>query len=383
MDNWFADLWMGIGSFFIHPLTYIGILAMLWVGYRRVNRERTMFHTALGNIRDEIFHRLLPGVLAGLILSVVAVAVGVVLNLAFSLLLTVVYLLLIIIGGARFASPAYALGLALILSHLWPGGGEMAVDPLPVLLLIAAFLMVEGLLVRLQAKRQSFSPLRLLSKRGKWIGGQRLDRMWLVPVCVLVPGDTFATGGWWPFMPISDDVSILLLPFLVGFQQSVVGQRLVRKLQGVGTRVFGLGVLVVAFVVALFFLPEWMWLPAVLMAILGRCLLQIYEYSSDRKKPFYFIPRDEGLVILGILPGSPAEKMNLMPGETIMKVHGEPVNTEWDFYQRLQLNPAYGRVEVMDHNGERRVEKAALYDDQHHELGVLFLHQNETHGRTG
>lgn len=377
MDHWFIDLLMGIGSFFIHPLTYIGLLAMVWIGYRRLKRERKMFHTSTGPVGKDVFHRLLPGVLAGIVLSVVAVASGIVLTPEFLLITTVTYLVLIVIGGAGFASPAYALGLALLLSHLLPSGWTTPVDPLPVLMFIAAFLLVEGIFMHTQSKREQYSPLRLRSKRGKWIGGQRLDRMWLVPVCLFIPGDTFPAEGWWPLFPVADDISLLLVPFLVGFRLTAVGQLMRIKVKEAGTRVIGFGVLVAIGIVIFMFLSEWTWLPVLLVAILGRVLLQVYEYVSDRLKDHYFVPRNEGVIILSVLPGSPGEKMGLLPGEMVTKVHGDSVHTEWSFYQALQINPAYGRIEVIDANGERRVEKAALYDNQHHELGLLFLHPHE------
>ncbi|QQK81559.1 PDZ domain-containing protein [Salicibibacter cibi] len=381
MDHWFIDLLIGVGSFLIQPLTYIGLLAMVGIGYRRLKRERKMFHTSTGPVGKDVFHRLLPGFLAGGLLSVVAVAFGIVLTPEFLLTMTVTYLVLIIAGGAGFASPAYALGLALLLSYFLPFGGAMSVDPLPVLILIAVLLFVEGVFMRLQSKRE-FSPLRLRSKRGKWIGGQRLDRMWLIPVCIFIPGDSFAAGDWWPLLPITDDVSLLLAPFLVGFRLTTLGQRMQLKIKDAGTRVIGFGALMLIGVALFMYLAGWAWLPVVLIAIFGRILLQVYEYVSDRMKDHHFVPKNEGIVILSVLPGSPGEKMGLLPGEIVTKVHGNPIHTEGSFYQQLQINPAYGRIELIDANGERRVEKAALYDNQHHELGLLFLHPHEEHWET-
>ncbi|MBB6450353.1 hypothetical protein HNR44_002336 [Geomicrobium halophilum] len=390
MQNWLIDIVVGIGIFFIHPLTYVGLLAMLWIGYRRVKRERKMFHTSLGSMGDDLFHRLLPGLLAGFIISIITVVTGVMLTPGYIIIAGVIYLLLILVGGARFASPAYALGVAYLLTYLLTeyvsaAGNtvadgwlleQLSIAPLPVLILIAVFLVVEGVLVRSQGKRQQFSPIRLRSSRGKWLGGQRLDRLWLVPVCLFVPGETFATEGWWPLLSVTDEVSMLVLPFLIGVQQTVIGQLMVTKVKEAGTRLMRLGILVSVGVLVYVYQP-WLAFPLLLAVILGRLCLQFYEYRSDRKKPVYFVPRTEGVVILGVMPGSPAEKMGLLPGEVITKVHQESVNDEWSFYHNLQINSAYAHVEVIDNEGEPRVERAAIYDNQHHELGLLFLHPNK------
>ena len=78
-------------------------------------------------------------------------------------------------------------------------------------------------------------------------------------------------------------------------------------------------------------------------------------------------------MILGILPSSPAEKLNLQVGEMIMKVNGFSVKTVTEFYQGLQKNRAFCKLEVIDLNGEIRFEQRALYEGEHHELGILFV----------
>ena len=45
-----------------------------------------------------------------------------------------------------------------------------------------------------------------------------------------------------------------------------------------------------------------------------------------------FIQRKNGLRILGIIPGTPAERLDILIGETIIKVNGIKINTEQEFY---------------------------------------------------
>ncbi|WP_162878450.1 PDZ domain-containing protein, partial [Klebsiella pneumoniae] len=80
---------------------------------------------------------------------------------------------------------------------------------------------------------------------------------------------------------------------------------------------------------------------AVGIAMVGREFITIRQRMNDASAAFYFSKRDHGLMILGILPQSPAEKMNLKVGEIIMKVNGYSVHTVDEFYQALQKNRAF------------------------------------------
>ena len=75
---------------------------------------------------------------------------------------------------------------------------------------------------------------------------------------------------------------------------------------------------------------------------------------------------------MGVIPESAAEKMGLKVGEFITKVNGEMATNEESFYEALQKNAAHCKLEVLDHNDQIRLLQRALYEEDHHELGILF-----------
>ena len=82
-------------------------------------------------------------------------------------------------------------------------------------------------------------------------------------------------------------------------------------------------------------------------------------------------------MILGIIPKSPAEKMALEVGELVTKVNGTLVKDEQGFYEALQRNAAHCKLEVLDTNGQIRFVQRALYEGDHHELGILFVQDDK------
>nr|WP_256522156.1 PDZ domain-containing protein [Halobacillus sp. A5] len=96
--------------------------------------------------------------------------------------------------------------------------------------------------------------------------------------------------------------------------------------------------------------------------------------SREKSKP-YFTQDHRGVRILGTIPGSPADEMDLLPGELIVKVNGIPVKSVHEFYEALQINRAFTKVEVRDFRGENRFEQRAMYEGDHHQLGLLFVEE--------
>ncbi|EZH66424.1 hypothetical protein DH09_10855 [Bacillaceae bacterium JMAK1] len=381
MQTWLVDVLTGIGMFFVHPLTYVAIVAMAWVGFRRMKRERNMFHTSIRPWTEEWLHPLVPGVLAGILASVVVVLLGIVLSTEYLMITAVVYLVLLVVGGTRLLSPLYSLLIALFIDQ-WLLGfityeaawlpTEATTEPAWVLLLVFVLTIIEAVLLRERRSSRRYSPLRIKSSRGKWIGGQRFDRLYLIPLFVFVPGELVTSVDWWPFLPVTDGLSVTLVPFLLGAHAISYSERIGHQLARTSTQLLWIAALAGASSFAIFYYPV-----ALLYVVVGllilRITVQLSKRIQDRKATPYFTPRADGVVILAVRPGSPAEKMGLIPGEIVTKVHQEPVNSEWSFYQKLQINPAYGKVEVVDERGEKRIEQAALYDNEHHELGIVFL----------
>jgi PDZ domain-containing secreted protein len=69
--------------------------------------------------------------------------------------------------------------------------------------------------------------------------------------------------------------------------------------------------------------------------------------------------------------------MDLKPGEMIVKVNGiSPTNVD-EFYNALQSKTtgAFCKMEVIDTNGELRLVQHAIYEGEHHELGLIFVEQ--------
>ncbi|XQY91494.1 PDZ domain-containing protein [Metabacillus sp. HB246100] len=383
IENWLLELLWAVGRFFLHPLFYLFFLLTLAYGYVRIKRERKSFHIRVEDLYHELKFTYTKGLLAGVVLSVLLFALGISLPFGTIVLLAIITA---IIGASlqlRWFSSAYTIGFTFLIVSLLPVLNKEWVNDffvgisdtsyIALSLLVGLLLVTEGVLI-FRTSHQKTSPSIIKSTRGLPIGIHQANRTWMLPLLFLVPGGELVSPvSWWPVLSIGGEPFLLLfIPYFVGFHQRVQGSLPAESMKTTGFRVMWLGVIALAIAVgSIWFTP--LAFVAMFIAIVGREFITVRQRMNDDSAAFYFSKRDKGLMILGILPGSPAEKMGLQVGEMVMKVNGYAVKTEEELYQGLQKNRAFCKLEIVDHNGEIRFAQCALYDGEHHELGILFV----------
>ncbi|MED4968249.1 PDZ domain-containing protein [Parageobacillus toebii] len=388
MSIWVLEALKGVGRLLVQPLFYYGIALALVIGWRRVKRERSYFSIRVYNMFHEskLFWR--SGLVAGGILSLAAVAIGIVLPRDAISMIALVTIAIGLTMQMRLLSPAYTMGLVFFIVSILVNDKETApalkrffpelseTNMAALAILLALLLFVEAWLI-LQNGAIETSPQLAKSKRGFVVGEHWSQRLWFVPVLLPVTGELPSPFSWWPLFPVAgDSYSLMLVPFLIGFSEHVQGMHPKASIRLTGKRV-----MLLAWIVSLFAIGGYWYAPlsmiAAALALIGREWLAFFQHRQDRLKPPYFSKREQGLVILGILPNSKAEKMELEIGEVITKVNGMTVKTETEFYEALQRNRAFCKLEVVNEHGEVRFVQGALYEDEHHELGLLFVKERE------
>jgi hypothetical protein len=379
------ELLKGTGKLFLHPLFYYFFFLAAYLGVSRVKRERKNFHVRAQDAFFEIRHLVPAGLLIGLVLSVVTLGAGLAVPIAAVWLIAVFTLLLGITMKVRFLSPAYTVGAAffvlifiagqdwnLPLAGAYVASLEHKIYP-SVAILMGLLLIAEGILIRKHGSRGT-SPKLVKSKRGQTVGVHEANRLWMLPVFLLVPGDAIQQlWSWWPVFGIGDNLySILLVPFAAGFSQEIRGMLPKEAVQLHGGRVTGLGVLSLGVAIAGYWYPL-AGIAAVAVAVLGREIIVLVLRLHDDNLPVYFSKQNQGVMILGVIPESPAAKMGLQVGELVTKVNGTSVKDENSFYEAIQRNAAHCKLEVLDTNGQVRFVQRALYEGDHHQLGILFV----------
>lgn len=385
---WLTEVLEAVGKLFLNPMLYFSIIIALFIGFFRVKRERRELKTRIYDMYHELRFLFPMGVLLGLGFSLLTVGAGLVIPFGGLLVIGAVTFLLALTFQTRLLTPAFTVGIGYLLllamryfkidMPFFNTYFEQLNDGLlnAVVVLLGTLLLIEGVLINLSGWKKT-SPRLIKSSRGLKVGAQEGKKLWVVPMFLLIPiGSLELPWGWWPVFTLgSNTYSLILFPFLLGFRQ-LVGSTLPQiSIKETGNRVFWLGALVLTVAVAGYYAP-YISIAGAVMAIAGREWISYRQRKQDSEKSYFFSRKSQGIMILAILPGSPAEKMSLISGEMITKVNGFRVQTEEEFYEALQQNRAYCKLEVIDTNGQIRFAQGALYEGDHHELGIIFVEED-------
>nr|WP_237728812.1 S1C family serine protease [Bacillus halotolerans] len=371
------------GLFFLHPLFWFFVIVSLAFGYVRIKRERKTFHTRIADIYDELKFTYTKGLIPGILLSIVLGVLGISIPLGMLAIIAVMTAAAAFTLRANWMSAAYIVSVSMLIGFgLQVNQAEPFLDRFPqgyavvwpALAVFLGLLVIAEGAVAYRSAHVKTSPGLVVSSRGLPIGQQLANRIWLLPLFILVPGNGLESHlSWWPVFSVpGGSFHFLWIPYFVGFGQRVQGSLPETSIRITAKRVCILGLIVSALGAA-----SLLWTPlagaAACAAVLGRIFLSVKQRVNDNAAPFYFSKRDQGLMVLGIIPNTPAEDLELKIGEIITKVNGVPVKHVSDFYEALQRNRAYVKLEIIGLNGEIRFDQRASYEGEHHELGILFV----------
>ena len=129
-------------------------------------------------------------------------------------------------------------------------------------------------------------------------------------------------------------------------------------------------------VIAFSFISLW-WSPFIVVtSILGIGLLEWLVWhgkSEERQQSPLFLHPQKGLKILAVQPASPADQLGILPGETLLKINSLRLNNQEDLHAALRVNPAFCKLEVLNYSGESKFLQRAVYDGDHHQLGMILV----------
>ncbi|MFP7492350.1 PDZ domain-containing protein [Terribacillus saccharophilus] len=386
VNDWLTELLYGVGNFFLNPLIYWALLLTLFVSSRRIRKERNNFGTKVFDFGKEWTGTWGISLVFGLLLTAVSIGAGIVVAPAVVLLLSAVTIVLTLLFRFTWLSAAYTFGFSFLLAL---GAAPYAADYLPAgwaddmaglnwisfALLMSIVMLAEAVLM-LRTKRVDTLPELIKGPRGRWIGQHRFRKLLFIPFFLLVPAGAIEPfAPWWPFFHLNGtDYGLLLVPLLTGMDGFSKGRPAFIEARKQGRAVLVLALLTLAVSLGSMY-SYYFAIAAFVIALIGREAITLYFRNKDRKRAMYYTESSQGLFVLAVIPDSPADRLGLLAGERIEKVNGIRVTTERAFYEAVQTNSQYCKMEIRDEQGEIRIKQRAMYEGEPHELGIIFVQE--------
>ena len=388
MQELLIELAKGIGRFFLHPAVYITLLFSVLIGYVRVKRERQQFRTRILWGWTETKQALLDGYVWAILLSVISIGVGLVVPTSWLFIYSAWMILFILLFMYQLGSAIYAITLGVVtlyVMHVNNWSFQLFSEDLtglnmmnekaivPIAILAGLLLIVEGALIQKHGAKNA-SPKLVKTARGIEAMEYITKRLWLLPVLLVIPGDVIDTYmPYWPQFTLGESsFSLVLFPFVIGFQQKSRRSLASQFFPRYGKMIWQLGI-VVTLAAAIGYVMPVISTITLLVGVFARFIISFVEYRKEVSGTFAVSPQSNGVMIAAVLTDSPAEKMGLQIGERIVKVNGQKVTTEQELYEAVQINAAHCRLEVLDFNGELRLRQHVLFRHDHYRLGLILI----------
>jgi hypothetical protein len=332
-----ADLLLVVGA----------VLVLVYGQYLRIARvEGHLFGTALTDPRQQMLEALVTGGLGGVLATLLFVFVGMPLSGAGVMYIWVVALVLAVLHP-RFLCFSYAGGLVGLAHLLF---GFPAVDVSAVVALVAALHLVEAFLIAF-AGAGGATPVYVRSRRGSVVGGFLLQKFWPIPFVALVAG--LATMGapdmgreiamplWWPLIKpglrggLGSKPGFGVLPVVaaLGYSDVAITRRPAEKARHTAALLVVYSLALLALGVLAGRHPGFSLLAVVFSPLGHEGVIALGRRRELLGEPVFV--SGQGVMVLGVLPGSRAAAMELQPGDLIRRVNGEPIATKADLVSAM------------------------------------------------
>lgn len=369
-------------------ITWVAIIRS-YLSYRgRINRERTLFHSAIDSDYYEGRHFIQMSLTIGLLASVVSLISGAVLPLSWAVIYPLIGVAVVLLV------PRVMTIVPLLLTTIVAAGWQSTIDArLPKWLLQLGYqvnapnmlgvlalttIATGGLAYFLSRNAGShLSPKIEYNKRKTMVAVYPFNELTIAPVAVLVPGNWFSSHlPWWPVLNVGGhSVAFLVLPLLIGAGITVKHMLPATFFANLAKRLWWLTGLGVVMVIGLRFFTDWALIGAVGYGVIA-LLVVTGSLIADRRQSFSNSQVMNGIRVIGIQPHSPAAKMNLVVGDVILEVNGQAVSNEDDFYRALITNATYCRLKVRDRNDQLKMTETAIFQGAAHEIGIKTFPAN-------
>ncbi len=352
----------------LHPgLSWAFWLVLLLVSfqYRRVARlEESLYGVVINSPWRQTFRSLGYGLVGGVAASMVLIFVGVDLGES-----GIVYLLplalLLMLFNPRFLCFSYP-GMIVSVSHLlfgWPN-----VNVAAVMALVAILHLAESILISLSGT-DSATPIYVRDEEHGVVGAYTLQKFWPVPLVVLTvvavqqmpPEGLIQMPDWWPLIPSllsekSDDLLYLMQPAMaaLGYSELTRGVDLTRRSRATAARLMLYSVILLALSLLAGRIYIFRW-AAALFGAFGHELVIHFSRREDSGSQPTFTPREDGLPILAVLPGSAARRAGLVPGDLLVALDGHPISSPADLLAAFSAGTGPATVMVVTRSRPRLV----------------------------
>lgn len=241
-----------------------------------------------------------------------------------------------------------------------------------------------GLLTILDGDRDRISVItKSVNEKSKHIGSIYLDRIWALPLIVLITPDEFIKSSflfsmpeWWPLFNSNNSTNyFVMLPIIavLGYHKLVRGTNTSKQIKINGLSYIFLGIFCFALGIISSHIIYFVYLSAILLPIIHLLIYKL-EYKFINNYDEYFKAPWRGLKIIDTYENSIAQNLGVQQGDILVRINDQDINSlkMFSYYMEsapttLEFHVIRNDIElVFKYNGERNIKN----------VGFIFVPRN-------
>jgi hypothetical protein len=349
---------------FLELYKMIGVLlivgGVMFVQYRKIhNFEYKNMGYTKATLKKKLLDAVGMGILGGILGTVVIMILGIKVNFGdFTYLLPVSFILMLI--NARYICFAYGGGLLGIVSL---ATGVPKLDISSFMAIVGILHLVESVLIWIDG-HQHAAPIFLEDKKYGIIGGFILQRFWPIPLIVIMAmiGTMEETG-----MPLHLSMVVAGL----GYSDIALSSTPKKKSKTSAIRLLIYSLILIFFSMMAKQYSMFQWV-TVIFAPVGHEALVLWGQREEQKKTPLFRHHCRGVTVLDVKKEQQGEKIDLQPGDVILRMNNRPIDHKEDIHGVLKDFPKGIWMEIMDVGGKHKtIEYKTVHGIRH--LGLIIV----------
>lgn len=386
-------------------ILFLAILAFML--YRQNKKTTVMQRMIMGESLISPFEltisQVVIGIFAGTAASLIMSYLGIVFDENSSVDLIFLISIIFMYVSPRFMCFAYSgasLGLlSIILSQLSvilkvPNLDFLKIDVVALMTMVAVLHFIEGFLTIIDGDT-GYIPV-FTSRNNKIIGGFAFQRYWVMPVALLImlssksiiSGTTVPMPSWWPLIKTSIPGNVLrdAIEILIPFY-GVIGYTSITFTKTKTEKVTSSGISIIIYSIVLFILAQlsviniYFKFLVLIFAPAAHEFMLNYESSLEFTRKSKYVSDDEGIVVLDVIPKSPAFEMGLESGDKILEINGREIHEDDEIMNQLRNFTNFVELKVKKSSN---IIQELNYNHLNNtkRLGIVFVPRNLPKGST-
>jgi hypothetical protein len=387
-----AGLVLGeISVLIVNQMFWVLIFVMIFLYKKTSNIEFAMLKNRLP-LMDKMSSSLFNGLIGGLFGSFLVVLLGITIERyvpynqgAFASGITYIWIMAILMSmiNVRYLCFSYAGGLVALLSLIF-GFPNVYVPGL--MALVGILHLIESFLIWIDG--YSFSvPIFVKKDSGKIVGGYIMNRMWPIPLVLMTLTLPLATGissiagdimpVWWPLLKQQQAFvyATFFVPVVLGYGDIALTQVPEQRCRKSAFRLAVYSVLLILLSILAAKLRVFAFAAALFAPIAHEALFILGKKEEEEGKPLFDATGD-GVCVLYTRVNSPAKQMHLEPGDRILSINNQRLNSEEQLAAFLAAYPTFIWLEVRKPDGSLRTLEYQNYKEGIKSLGILIVPKN-------